>query len=531
MSIKAGSSSKRARQCSDPLMRQGPRHGRADAKVSAMDPSAQEPASPGYGHARRHGAVVTAVRPAEVSVSCRRDVALPALAELRRHFDRPLALEFIDSKAFDALLERQFSHGGASAEATLRGIEDASGLADLADAVPAAQDLLDTDDDAPVIRLINALLTEAVRERASDIHIEPFEDRVLVRMRIDGRLREAVTAPRAVAAPLASRIKVLAKLDIAERRMPQDGRFGLKIAGKPVDVRVSTIPANFGERVVLRLLDRAVGRLDFGALGMADAMQERLRTLIQRPHGLVLVTGPTGSGKTTTLYAALAKLNDGSRNILTVEDPVEYDLDGVGQTQVNPKLEFGFAQGLRAILRQDPDVVMVGEIRDSETARIAIQASLTGHLVLSTLHTNTASGAIARLVDIGAERYLLASSLVAVIAQRLVRRLDASKSEAYRPSAALLEALGRDPAVDADVALYRPGPDVGANGGYVGRTGIFELVVIDDALRDLIHGGASAADLERAARRSAPALADDAWRRLLAGETSVEEVLRATRDD
>ena len=339
-----------------------------------------------------------------------------------------------------------------------------------------------------------------------------------------------MSPPRALAPRLVSRIKVMAKLDIAEKRLPQDGRIGLRIAGRPVDVRVSTIPAGRGERVVLRLLDKQAGKLDLAELGMDETTRARLEDMIARPHGILLVTGPTGSGKTTTLYGALLKLNDTSRNIMTVEDPIEYYIDGVGQTQVNTRVDMTFARGLRAILRQDPDVVMVGEIRDLETAEIAVQASLTGHLVLSTLHTNSAVGAVTRLRDMGVEPFLLASSLIGVLAQRLVRVLDPSVREAYGATTSALAAFGKPTNLSA--TLYRPRSDLaGRHAGYKGRTGIYELVGIDETMRKLIHEGASEADLERHARTRSPSILDDGWRKCATGITSSEEVLRVTRED
>src|SRR5690606_25947695 len=420
--------------------------------------------------------------------------------------------------------------GRDDAQAMVADFDDSADLAQLAEALPEPTDLLESDDDAPIIRLINALLTEAVRENASDIHIEPFENRLVVRFRVDGVLREVLAPKKAVAAPVVSRIKVMAKLDIAEKRLPQDGRIGLRIAGRPVDVRVSTIPAGHGERVVLRLLDKQAGRLDLAQLGLHDAERRRLEELIARPHGILLATGPTGSGKTTTLYGALLQLNDASRNIMTVEDPIEYYIDGVGQTQVNPRVDMTFARGLRAILRQDPDVVMIGEIRDLETAEIAVQASLTGHLVLSTLHTNSAVGAIARLRDMGVEPFLLSSSLVGVLAQRLVRTLDPSLREAYAATPTELAAFGKP--ADLDATLHRPRADPGdRTAGYKGRTGIHELVTIDDTLRRLIHENASEAELERHARALSAGILEDGWRKCVAGITSTDEVLRVTREE
>jgi general secretion pathway protein E len=324
-----------------------------------------------------------------------------------------------------------------------------------------------------------------------------------------------------------SRIKVMSKLDIAEKRLPQDGRIGLRVAGRAIDVRVSTIPAGHGERVVLRLLDKQAGRLDLGQLGMEPASTQLLDTLIHRPNGILLVTGPTGSGKTTTLYAGLGRLNDATRNIMTVEDPIEYYIDGIGQTQVNPRVDMSFARGLRAILRQDPDIVMVGEIRDLETAQIAVQASLTGHLVLSTLHTNTAVGAVTRLRDMGVEPFLLASSLIGVVAQRLVRTLDPALREPFTAGGLERLQLGLAPE-DPPLTLW----SAGAEGtGYRGRTGIYEIVPVDDAMRTLIHDGAPEAALERHARGLTPSIRDDGLAKVRRGVTTLEEVLRVTRED
>jgi general secretion pathway protein E len=320
----------------------------------------------------------------------------------------------------------------------------------------------------------------------------------------------------------------MSKLDIAEKRLPQDGRISLKIAGRAVDVRVSTIPSGHGERVVLRLLDKQAGRLDLSALGMAPGTEKLISDLIHKPHGILLVTGPTGSGKTTTLYAGLERLNDNTQNIMTVEDPIEYYIDGIGQTQVNTKVEMTFARGLRAILRQDPDVVMVGEIRDLETAQIAVQASLTGHLVLSTLHTNTAVGAVTRLRDMGIEPFLLSSSLIGVVAQRLVRTLNPETKQPFEAGEYERRLLGLGPK-DPSPILYRAGRDPA--GGFRGRTGVYELVVVDDQMRTMIHDGASELDLERHARTSTPSIRDDGLRKVLAGETTIEEVMRVTRED
>jgi general secretion pathway protein E len=413
--------------------------------------------------------------------------------------------------------------------AMVDGFEDTTDLAHLAQDLPEQADLLESDDDAPIIRLINAVLTQAVRENASDIHIEPFENRLVVRFRVDGILREVLQSRRAVAPLVVSRVKVMSKLDIAEKRLPQDGRISLKVAGRAVDVRVSTIPSGHGERVVLRLLDKQAGRLDLGSLGMDPKTQGLMDELIHKPHGILLVTGPTGSGKTTTLYAGLERLNDNTRNIMTVEDPIEYYIDGIGQTQVNTKVEMTFARGLRAILRQDPDVVMVGEIRDTETAQIAVQASLTGHLVLSTLHTNTAVGAVTRLRDMGIEPFLLASTLLGVVAQRLVRVLNPETRIGYPAGEYEARLLGLSAADAGRAALYRPGVDAGS--GYRGRTGIYELAIINDRMRVMIHDGAGEHELERAAREATPGIRDDGRAKVLAGTTSLEELLRVTREE
>jgi general secretion pathway protein E len=488
------------------------------------------PPRPSFAFAKRHGATLVDWRGERAHVAHRPGVRVEALAELRRYLDAPLELEALSAAAYDSLLRELYEQGGDDARAMVESFDDSTDLKTLAEELPEPEDLLESDDDAVIIRLINALLTQAVKEGASDIHIEPFESRLVVRFRLDGVLREVLAPARALAAPVVSRIKVMAKLDIAEKRLPQDGRIGLRIAGRPVDVRVSTIPAGHGERVVLRLLDKQAGRLDLAKLGMPAPMHQQLDELIHRPHGIILVTGPTGSGKTTTLYAALSRLNDATRNILTVEDPIEYYLDGIGQTQVNAKVEMTFARGLRAILRQDPDVVMVGEIRDLETAQIAVQASLTGHLVLSTLHTNSAVGAVTRLRDMGVEPFLLSSSLVGVLAQRLVRVLDPATREAYPASARELAAFGRPP--DERATLYRPRADAaGKNAGYKGRTGIYELVLVDDTLRRLIHDGASEHAIEAHARTRSPSIVADGWAKCTAGITSVDEVLRVTRED
>jgi general secretion pathway protein E len=485
---------------------------------------------PSFAFAKRHGVLVSGEREGHIVVRYRSDVTLNALAELRRFLRRPLALESVPDDRFNSMLTDAYENESSQTMMMMEDLGDDNDLFRIAQQLPEPEDLLDSQDDAPIIRLINALLTEAVKENASDIHVETFENRLVVRFRVDGVLREVLQPQRVLAPLIVSRIKVMAKLDIAEKRLPQDGRISLRVAGRAVDVRVSTLPSGHGERVVLRLLDKQAGRLDLEHLGMAREARVTMDRIIHRPHGIILVTGPTGSGKTTTLYAALTKLNDRSSNILTVEDPIEYYLDGIGQTQVNTKVEMTFARGLRAILRQDPDVVMVGEIRDLETAEIAVQASLTGHLVLSTLHTNSAVGAVTRLRDMGVEPFLLSSSLIGVLAQRLVRVLCTHCKQEYIATAgdcALLDVSAEHPP-----KLYRAvGCESCNNLGYQGRTGIYELIEVDDRLATMIHDGTSEQDMERYARTRSASIRHDGMRRILEGKTTLEEVLRVTRED
>ncbi|HKJ77318.1 MAG TPA: type II secretion system ATPase GspE [Gammaproteobacteria bacterium] len=459
----------------------------------------------------------------------RPDTPVEALAEARRQYGRPVTLEPVAADEFDARLRQAYEHSSDAAMSMMGDVGEDLDLDHVAQELAEPEDLLESEDDAPIIRLINALLTEAVKEGASDIHVEPFENRLSVRFRVDGVLREVLQPQRALGPMLASRIMVMAQLDIAEKRLPQDGRIALRVAGRPVDVRVSTVPSGHGERVVLRLLDKQAGRLDLEHLGMAETARDEVDRLIHEPYGILLVTGPTGSGKTTTLYAALSRLNDQSRNIMTVEDPIEYYLEGVGQTQVSTKVGMTFARGLRAILRQDPDVVMVGEIRDLETVEIAVQASLTGHLVLSTLHTNTAVGAVTRLRDMGVEPFLLSSSLLGVLAQRLVRVLCAECKEPYQAPASECEMLGV--AAEPPPTLYRPvGCEACNRTGYRGRTGIYELFGVDERIRTMIHEGASEQALLEQARTRFTGIRDDGMRKVLVGETALEEVLRVTHE-
>lgn len=447
------------------------------------------------------------------------------LAEVRRHLGVPFSLQAVSDEEFQRRLTLAYQRGNNEAVQMAEDIGADVDLSRLADAIPETGDLMDTEDDAPIIRLINAILSQAVRENASDIHIETFEDRLSVRYRVDGVLTEVLSPKRMLAPLLVSRLKVMARLDIAEKRVPQDGRISVKIAGHAVDIRMSTIPSAHGERVVLRLLDTAAGQLLLPQLAMNEQVQSAYQRHLHSPHGIILVTGPTGSGKTTTLYAGLSHINEASRNILTIEDPIEYMLPGVGQTQVNPKVDMTFARGLRAILRQDPDVVMVGEIRDFETGEIAVQASLTGHLVLSTLHTNTAIGAITRLKDMGIEPFLLSSSLLAVLSQRLVRLLCQACREPADSGSLEREQLGV--AASEPLSLYRPKGCSQCNfTGYRGRTGIYEMIEIDEQLRGMIYEGASEQAMLEVARQRYPGIEADGRRRVLSGETSLAEVMR-----
>ncbi len=480
-----------------------------------------------FSFAKRHGVLIRNVNEKVVDTVYRPGVSPQSIAEVRRFVGMPLNLSRVTVETFDALLQESYEQGSHKAMQMVDGLDDDMNLSQAAQELQEPSDLLESDDDAPIIRFINAVLTEAVKENASDVHIEPFENRLGVRFRVDGILREVLETRRQLAPLVVSRIKVMSKLDIAEKRLPQDGRISLRIAGRAVDVRVSTMPSGHGERVVLRLLDKQAGRLDLESLGMDDDSRSTIDQLIHKPHGIILVTGPTGSGKTTTLYAALERINDNTRNIMTVEDPIEYFIDGIGQTQVNTKVEMTFARGLRAILRQDPDIVMVGEIRDLETAEIAVQASLTGHLVLSTLHTNTASGAVTRLRDMGVEPFLLSSSLIGVLAQRLVRVLDDDTKIPYTATEYECKMLGVDAATPP--TLFKPA--AGPNDGFQGRTGIYELIAVDDEMRTMIHDGVSEQDLERHARTMGPSIRADGRRRVLAGNTTLEELLRVTRED
>jgi len=489
-----------------------------------------QPPQLALAYAKRHGVLLTDVSPDQAQLLCSPGIKSRVLQEVRRFVGIPVTTTIVTQEGFDEALQRCYEQDSSK---TMQSISDAGGDMDLsriAEQLPEPQDLLESQDDAPIIRLINALLTEAVKEQASDIHIEPYESRLVVRFRVDGVLREVLEPARILAPLLISRIKVMAKLDIAEKRLPQDGRISLRVAGRPVDVRVSTIPSGHGERAVLRLLDKQDGRLDLAQIGMDDNVLSIMDRIIHRPHGIMLVTGPTGSGKTTTLYAAITRLNDKRRNIMTVEDPIEYYIDGISQTQVQSRVEMTFSRGLRAILRQDPDVVMVGEIRDLETVEIAVQASLTGHLVLSTLHTNSAVGAITRLRDMGVELFMLSSSLIGILAQRLVRRLCPECRRPHQANEADRPVLGLGD--DSELpTLYTPEGCRHCNfTGYSGRRGIFELIEIDEVIRGMIHDGVGEQEIEKYARKSTPSIFQDGIRYVLNGDTSLEEVLRVTQE-
>ncbi|MDT7837600.1 type II secretion system ATPase GspE [Aquabacterium sp. OR-4] len=423
-------------------------------------------------------------------------------------------VERVPTPALAERIAAAYAGAESSAAAVVGEVESAVDLGRLLQDLPAVEDLLEAADDAPIIRMLNALLTQAAKDGASDIHIEAYERSSSVRFRVDGTLREVVQLNRALHAALISRLKIMAELDIAEKRLPQDGRISLRIGGRAIDVRVSTLPSAHGERAVLRLLDKTESKFTLEALGMSGQVLGEFDRLVHQPHGIVLVTGPTGSGKTTTLYASLGRIDTASTNVLTVEDPVEYELPNIGQTQVNAKIDLTFAKALRAILRQDPDVIMIGEIRDFETAQIAIQASLTGHLVLATLHTNDAPSAVTRLIDMGVEPYLLSSSLLGAQAQRLVRKL-----------------CGACKRQDAQGRWHPVGCPACGHSGYKGRTGVYELMVVDDALRELIHNRASDAEVAAAARANGYlTMREDGERLVAEGITSAEEVIRVTRD-
>jgi general secretion pathway protein E len=425
------------------------------------------------------------------------------------------------------LINSAYDAASRTASAVIDEIEEEEGY--VADDLQLGEDLLDDPNQAPIIRFVNSLLTQAIKERASDIHIEPFEKELSVRFRVDGVLYEVVKPPRRLQASIVSRVKIMAGLNIAEKRVPQDGRIRTRMAGREIDLRVSSLPVRHGERVVMRILEKgSIFSLD--GIGMSDAALDEFRLLIRKPHGIVLVCGPTGSGKTTTLYSALSEINSPDKNILTIEDPVEYELKGIGQTQVNPKIELTFASVLRAHLRQDPDIILVGETRDKVTADNAIQASLTGHLVFTTLHTNDAPGAFTRLIDMGVEPFLVSSSVVAILAQRLVRRLCSECKAPYTPNATELADFGLSSMAGQ---VFRPvGCEECNHKGYSGRSGIYELLIVDDAIRAMVVAGETTGEIRNVAiKRGLKTLRDDGIRKALEGITSLDEVRRVSQEE
>jgi general secretion pathway protein E len=475
--------------------------------------------------ARSHGVLPVALQDGALLMATADPTDLHALDEVRALFGLPLALVVVPRLALQEVQNRLYSQLSTTAQEVVQELE-AEDLSAVATSFNEPKDLLDLADEAPIIRLLNSILFQAVKERASDIHIEPYERDLTVRFRIDGILYAILQPPKVVQEALASRVKIMAGLNIAEKRLPQDGRLKVIVAGREVDIRVSTIPTFYGERIVLRLLDKQRGVISLTSIGLAERDNATMARLLQRTSGIILVTGPTGSGKTTTLYAALNHVNSPEKNIITIEDPIEYQLRGVGQIQVNPKIDLTFAQGLRSILRQDPDIIMVGEIRDAETAEIAMQASLTGHLVLSTLHTNDAATAVTRLIDMGIEPFMVASTLSAVVAQRLVRTICPNCREEYRPDRAY-------PGIELPPLLYRGrGCDECFGHGTKGRIGIYELLAVDQELCSMIIRRESAGAIkEYALAHGMQTLRDDGLRKVAAGLTTIEEVLRVTQED
>jgi general secretion pathway protein E len=453
-----------------------------------------------------------------------------ALGDISRIFDKTVTPYVASPILVTEFINRAYEISSGDASSLLSEVEEPS-LEAIAQELETSIDLLDTDEEAPIVKLLNSLLQQAIKEKASDIHVEAYKDDLAVRMRLDGILYTVLKPPKRLHPQIVSRIKIMGGLDIAEKRLPQDGRISLKTAGREIDVRVSTIPTTFGERVVMRLLDKSRNLIGLGQIGMSEEVLKSLHGVLELSNGIVLVTGPTGSGKTTTLYSALAEINTEQKNVITVEDPVEYQIKGIGQMQVNPNIGLTFADGLRAILRQDPDVIMVGEIRDNETASIAVQSSLTGHLVFSTLHTNDSASAITRLVDIGIEPFLISSSLEAVLAQRLVRVLCSECREETKLTSAQLESLGLPKGKHRlGAKIYKPvGCPACMNSGYKGRTGIYEFLEIDDNIRSLIIKGADSNQIMSHAKNAGVKnLRDDGFEKVLSGITSIDEVLRVT---
>jgi len=448
---------------------------------------------------------------------------------LRRWFGGAVEVVAVDEKRLAALINHAYGRQTGAAHDFVENL-DRDAVLDRVKNLEGREDLLNVADRAPVIKLVNLMLFEAVQQQASDIHVQPYEDRLVVRMRFDGVLFDVFNLPAGVQDEVVSRVKVMAKMNIAEKRLPQDGRATVQVGDRVIDLRVSTVPASHGERVVIRLLDKSARLYTLGELGLDKLSLERFARLIGVEHGLILVTGPTGSGKTTTLYASLGQINSSQRNILTLEDPIEYQLDGISQIQISEKKGMTFAAGLRSVLRQDPDIVMVGEIRDRETAAMAIQSALTGHLVFSTLHTNDAASAVTRLLDLGVEPYLVGSSLVGVLAQRLIRRVCAKCARPHAPEPTELEALGFAPTPQERLRFRKgAGCEACRGTGYHGRAGCFELLTVDDEVRRLIQARATASEINEAAKRAGMgSLGDDGLAKVAAGQTTLEEVLRVS---
>jgi general secretion pathway protein E len=481
--------------------------------------------------AKKHNLIPVRKVEDKILVAIANAIDYQPMDDLRILLDSDLRPVLAKKNAITDAINRLYNRDTKQADKELIQELDESNVGELS--LDEPKDLLDAADEAPIIKLVNSLMFRAVKERASDIHFRPLEKDLSVKFRIDGILYDIMKIPRRAQASVSSRIKIMAQLDIAEKRIPQDGRIQIKIAGRDIDIRVSTLPTSFGENIVLRLLDRSAVLKDMSEIGLADEEHATVNQIIKMSHGIFLVTGPTGSGKTTTLYAALTKINTSEKNIITVEDPVEYQLQGIGQIHVNPKVNLTFANGLRSILRQDPDVIMVGEIRDVETAEIAIQASLTGHLVLSTLHTNDSSTAITRLIDMGVEAFLVSSSLVAVMAQRLVRVLCKSCRETYTPSTEEIAEIGlTQEEVKGKMICRAKGCQACGNTGYSGRTGIYELLRVDDEIRGLILKNADSSTIMKAAvKRGMKSLRADGAHKITKGITTVAEVLRVTQED
>ena len=475
-----------------------------------------------FEFARSNGLLV---RESEGDLVLSPDASQWAITEVSRINNGFSSISRVDSKVFDKMLSEIYSGRKNSSESVMEDIKDFVDMESAAADLEDTGDLLDSEDDAPIIRLLNAILAESLKENASDIHIEPYEKESLVRFRLDGVLSTVLSPSAQITPLLISRIKVMSKLDIAEKRLPQDGRMSVKLGGRSIDLRISTMPSSHGERVVMRLLDKDAGKLQVDDLGMPSATSAQLDDLIRRPHGIILVTGPTGSGKTTTLYAALQQMDRQGRNIMTVEDPVEYDLPGISQTQINLRAGMTFARGLKAILRQDPDVILIGEIRDGETAEIATQSSLTGHLVLSTLHTNTAAGAITRLQDLGVDSFLLASTIRGILSQRLLRKLCHHCRQPVEPNEFNRDLLK----LEVGHKIYEAAGCEKCNStGYAGRQALFELVSVDAQLQTLIHKNAGEIELESKIREHVPSIREAGFSLVRDGMTTIEEVLRVT---